>query len=109
MPKSYVIKDEREYPEYEYREYPKHLGFDAEEQEIVVAHAEEEADRASEVVWPKHLGKDKHGRDVVAMTPAEEGWKSKHVAAQKKEIFEEKPESSEIKRGPGRPPKSDAV
>ncbi len=103
MAKSYVIRDEREYPEYEFREFPKHLGFDADGNDIEVANATEEEDRLSSVVWPKHLGKNKLGKDVVAMTPDEEGWKSKTVVVPAVERVEE------AKRGPGRPPKSEAA
>jgi hypothetical protein len=101
MPKTYAMQDSREYPDYEFREFPHHLGFDADGQDIVVEHADERAARIGDVVWPKHLGKDKHGKDVIAMTPGEEGWKSKTVVAPK--------EPEEVRRGPGRPPKSEAA
>ena len=106
MAKSYAIKDEREYPEYEFREFPKHLGFDSDGEEIVVAHADEEAERVGDVVHPKHIGKDRNGKDVIAMTPAEEGWKSKLVIAPKEIATVE---TDPVRRSPGRPPKTEAA
>lgn len=95
MAKSYVIKDEREYPDYEFREYPKHLGFDADGLDIEVKDEDEEIARLSEVVYPKTLGKDRNGKDVIAMGPTEEGWKSKTVVPGDA--------AEPARRGPGRP------
>src|SRR4051812_18868513 len=82
MAKSYVMKDEREYPDHEHRDYPKHLGFDEAGVDIIVENEDEEIKRLDHVVYPKTLGKDKFGKDVIAYVPDQEGWKAKLVVAE---------------------------
>jgi hypothetical protein len=109
MAKSYALKDEREYPEYEHREYPKHLGFDEAGVDIVVANEAEEIERLDHVVWPKLLGKDKSGKDVVAMFPHEEVWKSKLVVAQPAWMTGPEPAKPEVPKADGDKTDSAAV
>lgn len=82
MAKSALPPDTREFPDYEFREYPKHLGFDEAGTDIVVADEKEEIERLDHVVYPKKLGKDKNGKDVFANHPDQEGWKAKLVVAE---------------------------
>lgn len=71
-----------EYPEYEYRAWPKHVGFD-EAGEALTAKNQADYDELKELaVWPKSLGKDKHGNEIIAHTPRDEQWlKNKVVKA----------------------------
>lgn len=82
MAKSAIPQDNREWPDHEHREYPKHLGFDAAGIDIIVENEDDEIHRLSDVVYPKLLGKDKNGKPVFANHPDQEGWKSKLVVAE---------------------------
>src|SRR5690349_1649342 len=93
-----------EYPEYKYRPFPRHVGFD-EAGEVLVAESEEELRRLKELaVWPKTLGKDKAGNEVVAHTPRDEEWlKNKVVKAAIDAAEPGNALTDEPRRGPGRP------
>ena len=88
-----------EYPDYEYRAFPKYIGLTA-EGEALIAKDKSEVDEMKELaVFPKVLGNDKHGNEIVAQNPRDEEWLASKVA-------KDEPENaltSEIKRGPGRP------
>jgi len=95
-----------EYPEYKYRPFPRHVGFD-EAGEVLVAESEEEFRRLKELaVWPKTLGKDRHGNEIVAHTPRDEELLKAKVV--KDAIDAAEPVNAltgETRRGPGRPAK----
>lgn len=94
-----------EYPEYEYRPFPKHVGFD-EAGEPLTAKDQAEFDELKELaVFPKLLGKDKAGKEVIANTPRDEEFlKGKVVKASVSvENVENALTDAPVKRGPGRP------
>lgn len=105
MPRSVIPDFGIEYPDYVYRPFPKYAGLD-ENGEVLIAENEEEHRRLREIaVYPKVLGKDKDGNDVVAQTPRDAQWfASKVVKAVENALTDDAP-----RRGPGRPPKVDAV
>lgn len=132
MARSPIPVTDREWPEYEYRPFPKQIGLDANGNAIDVIDEHEERARAGEVVYPKLLGKDKHGKDVIASSPPQEVWMALTIvrpkedpkvreaaeaeaaelarkAAEYDRLMAEKAVPEEAKRGPGRPPKSEAA
>lgn len=74
MARSPIPVTDREWPEYEYRPFPKQIGLDANGEAIDVNSDDEAQARAGEVVYPKLLGKDKDGKDVIASHPSQEVW-----------------------------------
>jgi hypothetical protein len=95
-----------EYPEYVYRAWPKHVGFD-EAGEALTANNQAEFDELKELaVFPKVLGRDRHGNDVVAATPRDEDFAKARVVKTVEVAATEVNNSltGEPRRGPGRPP-----
>jgi hypothetical protein len=105
-----------EYPEWVYRAFPKHVGFDA-AGEPLTAKDQAEYDELKEIaVFPKVLGKDRHGNEIIAHTPRDEEWlKGKVVKATAGSAAADlagadmgssaNALTGEAKRGPGRPAK----
>jgi hypothetical protein len=71
-----------EYPEYEYKAWPKYVGMDA-DGEALIAKDKAQFDELKELAaYPKVLGKDKSGNELVAQNPRDEAWlKAKVVHA----------------------------
>ena len=91
-----------EYPDYEYRPFPKYVGMD-DAGEALIAKDEKEIDKLKELaVYPKVLGKDKNGNEIVAQTPRDAEWLKDKVA--KSETVNALTGETE-RRGPGRPAK----
>lgn len=93
-----------EYPEYVYRAWPKHVGFDADGEALTAKDQAEFDAMKADAVWPKSLGKDKHGNEIIAHTPRDEDWLKNKVV--KAAIDNAEPVNSltdEPRRGPGRP------
>lgn len=89
-----------EYPDYEYKAWPKYVGMTA-EGEALIAKDKAQFDEMKELAaYPKVLGKDKHGNELVAQNPRDEAWLSAKVHVDK---AVENALAGEIKRGPGRP------
>jgi len=106
MPKLPIPDWGIEYPEYEYRAWPKYVGIDAEGNTLEALN-EEEFRRLKELaVYPKNLGKDRDGNDVVAQNARDEQWfASRVVKTEAANALTDEP----IRRGPGRPPKVEAA
>ena len=83
MARSPIPMTMQEWPEYEYRPWPKQIGLDADGNAIDVQNEEEAEARRGEVVYPKTLGKDKDGKPLVASHPSQEPWMNKLVVAEK--------------------------
>ncbi len=66
-----IPQDNREYPDYEYREYPKWVGRDEFGQDLIANTAEDVAGLEERKVYPMVLGLDNRGRRVEAMHPDE--------------------------------------
>lgn len=136
MARSPIPVTDREWPEYEYRPFPRQIGLDANGEAIDVNSDDEAEERAAEVVYPKLLGKNKDGKDVIASHPSQEPWmiltvvkpkvdqavakaeqeqaerdaaELQRKAAEYDRIMAEQNATNEVKRGPGRPPKSEAA
>ena len=132
MARSPIPVTDREWPEYEYRPFPKQIGLDANGEAINVNSDDEAEERSGEVIYPKLLGKDKHGKDVIASSPSQEVWMALIIikpkedpkvkeaaeaeaaelarkAAEYDRLMAEKATPEEMRRGPGRPPKSEAA
>lgn len=63
-----------EYPEYEYRPYPRYVGSTIEGEAIIANDEKEyEALKGTEY-FPRVMGKDKNGRDVIAQQPRDLEW-----------------------------------
>jgi hypothetical protein len=90
-----------EYPEYEHRDWPKHVGFDIGGEALTANSQEEFEALQSEAIWPKHMGKDKNGKDVIAASPTED-WKKELVVKTSVPSTDEE-NALQPKRGPGRP------
>lgn len=104
-----------EYPEYKYQAWPKQVGLDANGDQIV-AHSQEEYDELKPLaVYPKVLGKDRDGKEIIAHTPRDSQWlKDKVVRTDAannlmQPMAVDTSNAEQVKRGPGRPPKSEAA
>lgn len=69
--KSAIPEDNREYPEYEYREYPKFVGTDAHGQALIAQKPEDVEALAAHKVYPKALGLNRDRKTVFANHPDE--------------------------------------
>ncbi|MDB5584894.1 MAG: hypothetical protein JWR80_10070 [Bradyrhizobium sp.] len=98
MARSPIPVTDREWPEYEYRPFPKQIGLDANGEAIDVNSDDEAAARAHEVVYPKLLGKDKNGKDVIASHPSQEVWMRETVAKPKVDPSVSKAEQEQAER-----------
>lgn len=85
MARSPIPVSQQEWPEYEYRPFPKQIGLDANGDAITVNSKEEAEERAGEVVYPKTLGNDKEGKTLVATDPSQEVWMSRLVVKPKED------------------------
>lgn len=107
MPRSAIPDFGIEYPEYKYREWPKYVGL-REDGEALIANDQAEFDEMKELAaYPKVLGHDKDGKEVKAQNPRDAEWLKSRVvhshAGQGNAL------TGEVRRGPGRPPKSEAA
>lgn len=92
-----------EYPDYEYRAWPKYVGLD-EGGDALIAKDQDEFRRFKDIaVYPKVLGNDKHGNEIVAQNPRDEEWLAGKVA--KASVEANALTGEEVRRGPGRPAK----
>jgi len=79
MARSPIPMTMQEWPEYEYKPFPKQVGLDADGNQII-AHKEDEIEGLQAlVVYPKKLGKDKNGKALIAQHPSQEVWMTKLV------------------------------
>lgn len=96
-----------EYPEYVYRAWPKHVGFNEAGEPLEAKDQAEFDELKSIAVFPKVLGKDKDGKDVVAFTPRdEELFKARVAKASVPATENALTDEPEVRRGPGRPAKA---
>ena len=104
-----------EYPEYKYQAWPKQVGLDVNGEQIVAQNQEEYDELKPLAVYPKVLGKDREGKDVVAHTPRDAQWlKDRVVRADAtnslmQPLSVDTSNAEPLKRGPGRPPKTEAA
>ena len=91
-----------EYPDYEYREWPKQVGLDANGDQILAKDQAEYDQLLPDVVFPQVMGRDKHGKDVIAYLPRDLDWKKDQVVKTSVPTTDEE-NSLQPKRGPGRP------
>jgi len=104
MPRLAIPDFGMEYPEYEYRAWPKYVGLD-EEGLALIAKDQAEFNRFKEIaVFPKSLGKDRDGKELIAQNKRDEEWLKGKVVKTENALTEEQP----VRRGPGRP-RSEAV
>jgi len=82
MPRSAIPDWGQEFPDYEYKAWPKYVGMTA-DGEALIAKDKAEFERMKELaVYPKILGKDKGGNEIIAQNPRDEAWfKNKVVHA----------------------------
>jgi hypothetical protein len=93
-----------EYPEYEYREWPKHIGLDKDGEQLVAKDQAEHDRLLPDVAFPKLMGKDKHGKDVIAQIPRDLDWKKDQlVKTSVPETENALTDEAPVRRGPGRP------
>ena len=93
-----------EYPEYEYRPFPKYVGMTADGEALIAKDKTELEELKELAVYPKVLGKDKHGNEIIAQNPRDEEWLAGKVA--KPSVPEANAlTGEEVRRGPGRPAK----
>jgi hypothetical protein len=113
MPRLAIPDFGMEYPEYEYRAWPKYVGLDEEGLALIAKDQAEFNEMKELTAYPKVLGKDKHGKEIVANNPRDEEWfKSRvvHSDAGHNALTNagHNNYSGEVRRGPGRPPKEAA-
>lgn len=100
MPRSAIPDWGTEYPDYEYKAWPKYVGMTA-DGEVLTAKDQVQFDEMKEIAaYPKVLGKDKHGNELVAQNPRDEDWLKAKVHVEK---AVENALNGEVRRGPGRP------
>ncbi len=97
-----------EYPDYEYRAWPKYVGM-TRDGEALIAKDEKHADELKELAFFPHLmGQDRDGKDVIAQIPRDLEWLASKVVNKVQSavnaLTDEQP-----RRGPGRPPKVEAA
>jgi hypothetical protein len=63
-----------EYPDYEYKAWPKYVGMTADGEALIAKDKDQYAELKELAVYPKVLGKDKHGNELVAQNPRDEEW-----------------------------------
>lgn len=93
-----------EYPEYVYRPWPKHVGFDKNGEQLV-AHDQAEYDKLKCFAeFPKVIGKDRDGNDVVASDKRDAEFQMHRVVKTSvPETENALTDETPVKRGPGRP------
>lgn len=69
--RSAIPEDNREYPEYEYREFPKYVGGDQYGQPLIAQRPEDVAGLEALKVYPKAVGRNRDGKTVFANSPDE--------------------------------------
>lgn len=74
MPRSAIPDWGQEYPEYEYKAWPKYVGMSAEGEALIAKNKEEFEAMKADAVYPKVLGKDRHGNELIAQNPRDEEW-----------------------------------
>ena len=79
MAKFPVPESNVEWPEWQYRPFPRWIGRDENGADLIAQNEDEAKALAKDVVYPKTLGVDKKGNDVVALDPTEERLKQSDV------------------------------
>lgn len=74
MARSAIPDFGKEWPEYEYRPFPKYVGLDADGQALIAKDQDELDELKPLAVFPKLMGKDKNGKDVIAQIPRDLEW-----------------------------------
>lgn len=69
--KSAIPENNREFPEYEYREFPKYVGGDEYGQPLIAQKPEDVEALLELKVYPKELGLNRDGKTVFANSPDE--------------------------------------
>lgn len=112
-----------EYPPYEYHPWPKQVGLDENGEQLVANNQAEYDALKPSVHFPRVMGKDKSGNEVIAYIPRDLEWKKSQVvktsvptaggevvnALTGEESTDKAVNDIAVKRGPGRPPKSEAA
>lgn len=100
MPRSAIPDWGQEYPDYEYKAWPKYVGMTAEGEALIAKDQAQFDAMKDDVAYPKVLGKDKHGNDLIAQNPRDEDWLKAKVHVDK---AVENALHGDVRRGPGRP------
>lgn len=82
MAKFPVPESNVEWPEWEYRPFPKWIGRDADGADLIAQDESEVKDLEKRKVYPKVIGKNRDGNDIIALNAEEELQKKSQIVEQ---------------------------
>jgi len=92
MAKFPVPESNVEWPEWQYRPFPRWIGRDVDGAALIAQDESEVKDLEKRKVYPKVIGKNREGNDVIALNAEEEQQKKSQVDPEKSKIADAKPE-----------------